>query len=600
MACDFRRLLQIIPLIAIVGLEGCVTNTFFFMPPWGSGSARYQPSADGPTATFDSITIIPNLHIAYAGNEAAGTGVFGPGVARFNGTLLEAYSADGNLDPTPTASSQPGFFLRRANSFSSGETFLTTGQGNNDQWVAWGRWFGYLNAPLTLVSRDNLAIDDFVFVIGHLTPASGLPQSGLARYNFRAQPAAGPVEHNNMGDSFLTVHDAFRITDAGLSVLWGSATTRIGLDLAWNAESRGELQDYRMQTIGGLDNPGISQLSLRPGAATFGGTVDTFSDCPQGSTCSGTVEGFFAGPSAERAGLSYRIVDSAPNQPDNVISGVAAFAFSEFTTAPPSLPTPPLAGTVVLDAPAATTMAYAMDNFGLGVEGPGAATQAADIQINSFSLTASPAFFAPQRGTATTAEGGGDSLITWGRWTGGTVTGPLSFLPDGAPDRTFNANQGLHYVVGAETPISGLPPTGTATATFNLLGATNPTWGDGAFAPGTFTGSMAVRWGGATPSTKVGANFTVTMPDDRTYSIMTNGGLVNPAASEIAVVDGTARFIGFIQAANPGGRGAGCSAFCDVRVSGFFAGPAAERAGIAYTVGGGSTAISGAAAFAKQ
>ena len=359
-----------------------------------------------------------------------------------------------------------------------------------------------------------------------------------------------------------------------------------------------------MQTIGGLDNPGISQLSLRSGTATFGGTVNTFSDCPQGSTCSGSVEGFFVGPAAERAGLSYQVVDTAPGQPDTVISRVAAFAFSEFVTPPTATPpTPPPApapppGPVVLAAPAATTIAYAMNDFGMGIEGPGAATQAADIQLNGYSLTALPAFFAPQRGTATTAEGGGDSLITWGRWTGGTFTGPLSFLAASDARRTFNPNQGLHYVVGAETPVGGLPLRGTAT--FNLLGATNPTWGDGALAPGTFTGSMAVRWGGATPSTKVGANFTVTMPGDRTYSIVTSGGLVNPAASEIAIVNNTARFSGFVQAANPGGR-AECSAFCDVSVRGFFAGPAAERAGIAYTVGiGGPKVISGAAAFTKQ
>lgn len=44
------------------------------------------------------------------------------------------------------------------------------------------------------------------------------------------------------------------------------------------------------------------------------------------STCSGSVQGFFAGPTAERAGVGYHIADFDPNIGTKDIVGAAAFA----------------------------------------------------------------------------------------------------------------------------------------------------------------------------------------------------------------------------------------------------------------------------------
>lgn len=560
-------------LLAATLLTGCQA-----LSGWTySSGPEFRPNADGPAAVIGATAVIPGLHLAYVGQTGT-PGAFGPGLARFNGTGLEAFSVDGSLDPEITAGSQRGFFWRETNTYG-GTSNRPTGVGTTDGVVAVGSWFArndIWGRPFVAETRGNLVPwGELAYAIGQLTPPASLPQSGMARYQISAS----------------TYHDYYSSASGGLSVLWGGAGSKVGLDL--NLFPCTDCRpDYHLLSTGGLDNPSLSEISVRSGTATFAGSGIPVPEC-KGAGCQAEVEGFFAGPGADHAGLTYRATDST----GWVEVGAAAFALTEFTPAQTPTPTPTPAGPVVLSAPAATTIAYAMNDFGLGIEGPGAAMQAADTQLNGYSLTASPAFFAPQRGTATTAEGGGDSLITWGRWTGGTFTGPLSLLAESDPRRTFNANQGLHYVVGAETPVGSLPLSGTAT--FSLLGATRPTWGDGALAPGTFTGSMAVQWGGAS-STMVGANFSVAMPGDATYSIVTNGGLANPAASEIAIVAGTARFSGFLQAPNPGGR-AQYSAFCDARVSGFFAGPAAERAGIAYTVGlGGSTAISGAAAFKKQ
>jgi len=469
---------------------------------------------------------------------------------------------------------------------------INTAQGadfGGDASIAWGRWtdgaMALKNAGGTSANAAMGSQQGFHYVIGQPTPV--LQSSGTA--NFTLLGASKPTN----SDGIFPVGTLTSTGPIAMAVEWGgNAATKLALDLTATMPSDGS---YRMQTSGGLASPATSELSTS-GSAFFSGAVPVTATGRDhacvGASCEARIEGFFAGPGpvSERAGIAYRIGPQVALSNSVAILGSAAFTLDSFTPAAP----PP--GPVVLTAPAATTFAYAMNDFGMDIQGPGGATQATDAQLNGYSLTSSPASFAPQRGTATTAEGGGDSLITWGRWTGGTFTGPLSVLPESDSRRTFNANQGLHYVVGAETPISGLPLGGTAT--FNLLGATNPTWGDGALAPGTFTGSMAVRWGGSTTTT-VGANFSVVMPGDKTYSIVTSGGLANPAASGIAIVAGTARFSGSMQAANPGGR-AQCSALCDAMVSGFFAGPAAERAGIAYTVGPpGSTAISGAAAFTR-
>jgi hypothetical protein len=266
----------------------------------------------------------------------------------------------------------------------------------------------------------------------------------------------------------------------------------------------------------------------------------------------------------------------------------------------PAAPPGPPAGPVTLDQinPNAFAISFAHSGALAGAPAfgpPGTATQAAGGQLDSFVTTGgSPGSqINIARGTAQSpaAETGGDSLITWGRWTGGTTTGTGAGFPV-----TFGPNQGFHYVVGAATPPANLPASGTAT--FTLMGATKPTFTDGALAPGTFTGSVAVQWGGAA-TTKVGVDFNITMPGDASYRLMSAGGVVTPGTSLIStsVANGSA----FTGPANVTvtGTGRACPGACSGNVNGFFAGPNAERAGAAYMIGVGATSIQGAAAFTR-
>jgi FecR-like protein len=173
-------------------------------------------------------------------------------------------------------------------------------------------------------------------------------------------------------------------------------------------------------------------------------------------------------------------------------------------------------------------------------------------------------------------------VIAWGRWTGNA-------LKNGVLGATYSDNEGLHYVVGLPTPAASLP-TGM-TFTYNMIGATSPTFSDGRTVPGTFSGTLV----GDFISGKVGLDFAAAMPT-KTYAFTTSGftlGGLNPN-SPITITTSTSTFSGSIF--NPGA----CS--CTASVSGFFAGSGATHAGMAYQISDpsiGTTTVSGTAAFQR-
>ena len=175
--------------------------------------------------------------------------------------------------------------------------------------------------------------------------------------------------------------------------------------------------------------------------------------------------------------------------------------------------------------------------------------------------------------SGTHADFGSDGVLAWGRWTG-TIT---TF----GRNETYNANQGLHYVIGM--PTASMPTTGTAT--YSMIGATKPTYGDGLSAPGTFTGSLSVIFG--VPSgTQVDGSFNVSMPDGKGYNWT---GSTTTSSTTFGIFSS-------LTSANGCSIGA-CS--CSADVTGFFSGAAAERAGIVYHIQE-SRDIIGAAAFKKD
>jgi hypothetical protein len=165
------------------------------------------------------------------------------------------------------------------------------------------------------------------------------------------------------------------------------------------------------------------------------------------------------------------------------------------------------------------------------------------------------------------ADFGSDGILAWGRWigtlniAGGTVT--------------YGANEGFHYVIGV--PTATMPTSGTAT--YALIGASNPTYMSGATGPGMVTGGS------------ICASFT---------SFSVNGNLQNIT---VQMPDRLYTMTGFFCSAGSSFSGSGsvggCATACSSQFSGFFAGASAERIGLGYKINDGPQNVLGAAAFAK-
>ena len=182
---------------------------------------------------------------------------------------------------------------------------------------------------------------------------------------------------------------------------------------------------------------------------------------------------------------------------------------------------------------------------------------------------------------ASITDFGNDGIIAWGRWTG-NVTGLANIDGLLVVNENYSANQGLHYVVGM--PTAQMPTVGSAT--YALLGATSPTYIDGSTAPGSLTGSLNVDFGRLT----VGVNLNVAMPDGKGYGV---GGTAQISSNFIFGSTG--------NGLTTSGTGGACSSGCNALVNGFFAGTAAERAGLGYHINDflSGKDVVGAAAFKK-
>ncbi|ABQ67745.1 hypothetical protein Swit_1381 [Rhizorhabdus wittichii RW1] len=194
----------------------------------------------------------------------------------------------------------------------------------------------------------------------------------------------------------------------------------------------------------------------------------------------------------------------------------------------------------------------------------------------------------PEIGTNNGFETGSVAgVIGWTRWAGGATAG--KYFDSSVLNRTDK--QGMHYVYGA--PATNLPTSGTAS--YALVGATKPTISDGSLDPGSLTGSAAVAFG-ATPT--VGVDLHVSI-GGHTYDVATNGGVANPAQSQMGVQAN----MGFqannipVAAGGPVCSSTGCGAY----ITGFLAGPGASHVGLSYSINStnGGPTLTGAAAFGK-
>ena len=164
-------------------------------------------------------------------------------------------------------------------------------------------------------------------------------------------------------------------------------------------------------------------------------------------------------------------------------------------------------------------------------------------------------------GTSVPQSAGNDGVIAWGRWVGGQDSQGNNFASGGP----------FHYVVGL--PVTNMPTTGTAS--YDIIGATaacNFSCGQTAVTSST----LSVNFGAA--------NGTFTM------GMLIGGAPMNGAGT--LGMSGTT----FSASGSVGGN--------SMSGAGFFAGPAASRAGMAYSVNyegyGGFGSVSGVMAYRKR
>jgi hypothetical protein len=195
------------------------------------------------------------------------------------------------------------------------------------------------------------------------------------------------------------------------------------------------------------------------------------------------------------------------------------------------------------------------------------------------------------RGTATVADGGADSVASWGRWIDGEARTSALGLDTSHPQ---SPRAGMHYLVGI--PTLTMPTSGAAS--YSLIGATQPTFSDGARMPGSFAGAAVVQFGSGL-TTRVALDAQVRFEGDATYRFATTGGLANPSATNLTMTGANA-FQGTLAVqTGPDASALGCSASvaCKATVTGGFLGPAASTLGLGYTIapagGGSQTTING-------
>ncbi len=219
----------------------------------------------------------------------------------------------------------------------------------------------------------------------------------------------------------------------------------------------------------------------------------------------------------------------------------------------------------------------------------------ANLRLESIGLC--PGVLCLSRGTAQVTDAGGDSIASWGRWIDGAARVSVLFLGS-SHDQSSRA--GMHYLVGV--PTLTMPTSGTAS--YQLAGATQPTFSDASRNPGIFSGTAVVQFGSG-QTTRVALDAQASFAGDATYRFTTTGGLSNPGATNLTMTAPNA-FRGTLDVQTPGaGNALGCTAgqSCRASVSGAFLGPEAARLGLGYSLsrdGASGTTINGVSVLRRN
>ncbi|MEM7702660.1 MAG: hypothetical protein AAF251_12035 [Pseudomonadota bacterium] len=311
-------------------------------------------------------------------------------------------------------------------------------------------------------------------------------------------PAKGSIEYELIAATAPTIQDGSLAPgqfQADLIVLFGSAPT-VAMEGSITLPTSGDDYVYSFASTGGIANPDQSDSEFR---VRFGRNVNfefrgdqiTTSDNSCDETCVIQFAGYFAGDDALELGVTYTAQTGTFGKN---INGTAIF------------------GNGVLDDGSGGTMTLAdgVEDFdtsvlvtaalSYGEEGFTRTSRTNQTDVSPDGVLNSIGSFA--RGSAVGDQVIGDEYAIIGRWIDGT-----SNLINRS--YTSTANDAVHWAIAS---VVSRDFTLTGEITYDLLGATTPTYSDGRTAPGSFDGSLVINW---QSPTQIGLGFAgeVSMPD---------------------------------------------------------------------------------------
>lgn len=474
---------------------------------------------------------------------------------------LEALTAvtDGSLGYELNASGEiVGFF--RTGGFGGSDRIGTASQADKGSITGgsllWTRWTnGVVDATRNAGSSTDISLSanqGYHAIVG--TPATNLPTTGRVDYDL----VGGTRPTHEYGTAAPGT-----LVSGRAAVLFG-ATPKVGIELEVTYNSN----TYTGKTTGGLTDLSASELTLANGSFNAIGAFGNVTGGSCGTSCRPIWTGFLSGDGGEDLALQYIFQLGNSN---NELIGVAGFTKS----AGGGTPTP----TIITGAQTgqhSVTANYAQFQ---DIYSRATSYDASGI-IESYTIS-NGSTWGRTAGMAPAAEAGSvGGAMGWARWTSGsTQNGNLS------------ANQGTHIISG--TPATNLPASGTVS--YQMIGHTKPTDGEGVNAPGSFTGSMAVDFA----TRKVGLTFAVTL-GQFAWNLSTNGGSAVPSSSALTLsVNNQIKDVVTII----GTTAASCLQACTASVDGFLFGPGASHFGVTYAITDRQSPsnllwVSGAAAFA--
>lgn len=288
-------------------------QVFYNQYPTPESAATTTSPTTTTAAPVTSLTAAPVTTNISEALPTSGSGTAAPGFS--SGTVSGFYVAEALAVPHApnTSFSNHGAFLENfldSVTFSStGYSGYTLGGGFVDRNLAtstevqsvpgvieWGRWIGGPTAAGGFGNNLTFGTNQgWHYVVG--MPATSMPTSGTATFSLLG--ATTPTLSDNVGGGLGT--GQVTSATATANFLSGSLTANMGL--TFNGSSGAS--NYSLASTGSF-SPGTPDV-FGSGSLTFGsGAVNV---CP--SSCSASVNGFFAGTGATHLGLVYDVVTTA-------------------------------------------------------------------------------------------------------------------------------------------------------------------------------------------------------------------------------------------------------------------------------------------------